>query len=274
MTRKQKCYILLTVIKMFFDTPNNEIRILSVFRVQRDESHALSPDRPFHSLSLRRHGYADFTAGSRVRRVSPGDVLYLPAHFSFRIDAGKEDLFVVHFDLLNGSFNDMEVFSASDSRMILHGFERMYDEWHTKKPSSHYLCQAELCKLLACILSYKQTEINDFSENNFAETIEYIHMHFADKDLKVETLAKIAGMSDTYYRKLFAQKHRTTPLKYIHSLRLALAKELLTSGYYTVTETANKCGFDSQNYFSAVIKKAFGKTPSELKTLQTPHKTV
>ena len=79
------------------------------------------------------------------------------------------------------------------------------------------------------------------------------------------TLAKMANMSDTYFRKKFVRAFGTTPLLYINDLKIAHAVELLRSGYYSVEETAENCGFDNQKYFSTVIKKKTGHTPSEFK---------
>ena len=71
-------------------------------------------------------------------------------------------------------------------------------------------------------------------------------------------------MSDTYFRKLFFQNFKTTPLKYINKLKLEYAKELLCSNYYTIEEVSEKCGFENINYFSTFIKKQTGVPPSRL----------
>lgn len=72
-------------------------------------------------------------------------------------------------------------------------------------------------------------------------------------------------MCGTYFRSLFVSSYSQTPLKYINSLRIARAVKLLRSGYYSVTEVAEKCGLDNQKYLSKVIKKNTGHTPSEFK---------
>ena len=250
---------------MFFESTDNEIRILSVLNIDRGASHAVSPDRPYHALSLRLSGGADFSAGGKTVHAEPGDILYIPAHYRYRIDSGAEKLIVIHFDLVGDTENEMELFTPSDSRYFVDKFKSLYSARCMKKPDSVYECKALVYKVLARIISEKCGGARDMTEKKFSESVEYIHEHYTDKTLSVGFLAKSCNMSDTYYRKLFALQYGKTPLKYITSLRVSLAKELLQSGYYTVTETAEKCGFDSQNYFSSVIKKATGFTPSELK---------
>ena len=102
------------------------------------------------------------------------------------------------------------------------------------------------------------------SSDVFRRAVEYIHEHFCDRDLTVELLAKMCSMSDTYFRKLFKQRFKVTPLKYINDLKVKYATELLRSGYYTVTEAAEKCGFDNVYYFSLFIKKETGLSPSQI----------
>jgi len=72
----------------------------------------------------------------------------------------------------------------------------------------------------------------------------------------------MCSMSDTYFRKLFVENFAVTPLKYINNLRLNYAIELLSSGYYSISEISDKCGFDSIYYFRAFIKKETGNAPS------------
>lgn len=253
------------VIAMFFDNPNNEIKILTVLDIRRGSSHALSPDRAFHAISLRITGGADFTSGGKRVHASSGDIVYIPAHFEYRIDYRDEELICVHFELSGSAYDGIEVFSPSDSRYFISKFKNLYSAWSAKKPDFNYECKALLYKVLAHILTERLEGAHDLTDKKFSETIEYIHENYTDKNLSVEFLAGLANVSDTYYRKLFKQKYNETPVKYITSLRVALAKELLESGYYNVTETAERCGFDSQNYFSTLMKKETGKTPSEIK---------
>ena len=91
--------------------------------------------------------------------------------------------------------------------------------------------------------------------------MEHINEHFAEGAVSVDELARMCGMSDTYFRKLFVSEFGVTPQQYISRLRLGAATELLQSGYYTVSEIASRCGFNNINYFSTFIKKETGLSP-------------
>ena len=89
----------------------------------------------------------------------------------------------------------------------------------------------------------------------------HIHDHISDTALSVESLSQLCNMSDTYFRRLFVQAIGITPQRYISNLRLEMATELLRSGYYSVSEIAERCGFNNPNYFSLFIKKETGLSP-------------
>ena len=76
-------------------------------------------------------------------------------------------------------------------------------------------------------------------------------------------MAKRCNVSETYFRKLFFENYQITPLEYINNLRTEYAIELLESGYYNVTEVAEKCGFGNAYYFSTFIKKRTGHSPKK-----------
>ena len=132
-----------------------------------------------------------------------------------------------------------------------------------KKPFGYqFECQSILFKILTKIeRELAEIKISD-SNDRILEAVEYMHDHFADKEITVDQLASMCAMSDTYFRKLFVKNFSVTPLRYINNLKIAYAKELFESGYYTVSQIAQKCGFDSIYYFSAFIKRETGKAPS------------
>ena len=71
-------------------------------------------------------------------------------------------------------------------------------------------------------------------------------------------------MSETYFRRLFYKNFFQTPTQYITKLKLKYAEELLSSGKYSIEETAYMSGFSDAKYFSRVIKSVYGYPPSKL----------
>ena len=99
------------------------------------------------------------------------------------------------------------------------------------------------------------------------ETKKYIDTHHSDSALGISELSSLADMSDVYFRKLFKAEVGTSPAKYIISVRLKKAKQLMK--YYpflTLEECAKQSGFSSLQYFSRVFKNEFGITPSKYRS--------
>ncbi len=255
---------------MFFNCQDTEAEIISVLHINRGNSHAYARERDFEALALRIHGSARFTHGETVFDVNAGDILYIPQYYDYRIDAGEEELLAVHFHSNNRfSENEPDIFTPIDFRYFERKLDNMCRSWSFKKTGYLYSCKSDFYKILMRISEQRQ-ELNSNDRNKKIEqAADYIHEHYSDKNLSVDALAKMANMSDTYFRKLFVAKFHQTPLKYINELRIKKAVELLSSGYYSVTETAEKCGFDSQPYFSNIIKKATGYSPSLFKESKT-----
>lgn len=246
---------------MFFENPYIDVKILSVLHLNWKNSHSYASGRDFCALSYRCSGGADFTHGKITKHIAAKDIIYIPSGFDYHISSREEELFVIHF-IINGSpQQDMDVFTSSNSSYFEQIFKEMYKVWSQKKTGYYYNCKASFNKILEHIAIQKSLPRTDLSVSLINDAAEYIHEHYSDKRLTVASLAKKANMSDTYFRKLFVAQFSQTPLKYINALRVNRAVELLASGYYSVSETAEKCGFDTPNYFSTVFKKTTGKSP-------------
>ena len=51
--------------------------------------------------------------------------------------------------------------------------------------------------------------------------------------------------------------------KYLLTIRLDYAKELLSTGKYSIGQVALKCGYDDANNFSRTFKRETGQKPTE-----------
>lgn len=126
----------------------------------------------------------------------------------------------------------------------------------------------EIRGLTYLLLSYL---IKNFSEKKAAgETeklkkirpcTEYISMHF-NESITVDALCKLAHMSKGHMSRLFSEATGLTPVRYINSVRLKKASQLLEETKINITDVALECGFDDPNYFARLFKKNYGQSPS------------
>jgi AraC-like DNA-binding protein len=99
--------------------------------------------------------------------------------------------------------------------------------------------------------------------------LDYIRQHYSER-LGVQKVAKIAGFAPTYFSELFRKREGTTFERYVFSLRLERAKQLLTGTDLNVTRVAELSGYGSPQYFCRVFRRVVGATPLEYRGGKLP----
>ncbi|MBX3623273.1 MAG: DNA-3-methyladenine glycosylase 2 family protein [Rhizobacter sp.] len=83
--------------------------------------------------------------------------------------------------------------------------------------------------------------------------------------LSMAALASHLGVSDRHLRRIFAAEHGVTPLQYLQTRRLLLAKQLLTDTRLPVAQVALASGFRSLRRFNAAFADSYRMSPSRLR---------
>ncbi|GAA4439412.1 hypothetical protein GCM10023091_21500 [Ravibacter arvi] len=105
----------------------------------------------------------------------------------------------------------------------------------------------------------------DKNEEFIIKLSSLVKEHISDRDFGVNELATQIGMSvSALYRKLRSLTGLTIN-GFVKEIRFNEAKKLLDSGVYNVSEISTMIGFEGSKYFSAELKKIYGKTPTEAK---------
>ena len=81
----------------------------------------------------------------------------------------------------------------------------------------------------------------------------------------VAALAERLGVSDRHLRRIFHAEHGVTPLQYLLTRRLLLAKQLLTDTRLAVTDVAHASGFLSVRRFNAAFADSYRMNPTALR---------
>lgn len=258
--RKYGCYNEVMIDQKFhFD-------VISVLSLEWQKNTAYAKRRPYHALSLRLEGEAQFTHGADVYDVGRYDVIYVPADYDYTIHSKRsEKLLVIHFSILgDGGANKIETFTPLNPEVFCDLFKRMYRVFCKKGAGYEYKLDALFSEILENIA------VQQFARQNgmkayFSGLLDYIHSNFTNPQLTVESCAERLNVSTVYLRRLFKENLDTTPLRYLNDLRLRHATSLLESGYYTVGETAEMSGFCDPKYFSTLYKARVGRSPIDVR---------
>lgn len=123
----------------------------------------------------------------------------------------------------------------------------------------HYL--ASLNELLHEI-DLKSTNNKPIYDQRIKNILAHIHTHY-QQQIKLETLAEIAALSEAETIRIFKRHTGRTPFQYILDYRLERSMILLAGTRSLITEIALECGFSSVSYFIEKFKEAFHLTPKK-----------
>ena len=89
------------------------------------------------------------------------------------------------------------------------------------------------------------------------------YAHHAASNRTTEELASCCAISYPYIKKLFVKKFGVPPIKYSIQLKINYACDLLKSELYTISQTAEICGYNDIYFFSRQFKEYMGISPTD-----------
>jgi AraC family transcriptional regulator len=101
------------------------------------------------------------------------------------------------------------------------------------------------------------------AREKLVRAIEYIQDQL-ETDLTVSGIAQAVGMGPYYFTRLFKASTGQSPHQYVVEARVRKAKELLTTGKFTISEAAHHVGFVDQSHLTRHFKRVFGLPPRRL----------
>ncbi|AEI40789.1 AraC family transcriptional regulator [Paenibacillus mucilaginosus] len=104
----------------------------------------------------------------------------------------------------------------------------------------------------------------------FIKMAEWTRIH-AEEPLTVSALAAKFNYNKDYLTRLFKQHTGMGPLDFIHSVRIAKAKELLSRTALSVREIAAEAGYPDDKYFMRLFRQHTNMTPTQYRNAY--HKT-
>lgn len=100
-----------------------------------------------------------------------------------------------------------------------------------------------------------------FADPHLARALTAFHRAPAE-DWSVARLAREAGLSRTGFAERFSARLGVTPMSYVTSWRMQIAREALATRGLSVAEAAEVSGYASESAFSRVFRKEIGMPPA------------
>lgn len=142
-------------------------------------------------------------------------------------------------------------------------FEKIYRIWSEKKPGWYAAAMSVLYEIIRTL--QESGYVPEARRQRMEPARAYVLQHFGDGDFDYNALCGVTGLSYSAFSREFHAVFHTNPVKFLTRTRMEHAKELLVTGRYSVTQTAELCGFQNVYYFSNVFKREVGVSPRKYK---------
>ena len=174
------------------------------------------------------------------------------------------DLSVIFQKIASSNNHKLTVLPAFKEE-IADTLNKMQGLFLSKEYGDDILFKAYFAQLLVRMnkeVSFIENE-NELNENNnIIHKARMFAINNLDKKISVSDIASEVGLSVSRLSHLFKEKTGISLLKFLNKKRLTRAKDLLKNGY-SITNTANKCGYQDYTSFIRAFTKEYGISPTQ-----------
>lgn len=235
-----------------------------------------------------------YSVGKNTYKLVPDDlVLVWPMEMHSIVDANREDSLVIQF---SSAF----INSLFDLRRIMHMYRNLHiicvqthpelaaklksityqmkDIFFSERPDKEIRCCMLLMEFMLTLLEYRKEldpELNSDDQYSLSDDVmrrmmtvtDYIKNNLTADDLSQGAMAEMAGISREYFSRIFKNVTGMNYSKWLNTIRLEKATELLAEDGRTLTEIAMLSGFQSIPSFNRVFREEKGLAPGEYRAL-------
>ncbi len=220
-------------------------------------------NRPNWAIVIKYEGETVYVSNGKSYLSDIHNLVILPKGCSYEwqcTHSGHFSIIEFESDLV---CNDIFSFSVNNSDKIL----KLFTELEYKRTLSKQMYAVESIRdtysvLLMLLQSVQKNYLPTEKINKISPALEYIAKNY-NNNIRNDALASLCNLSTVYFRKLFVEITGTSPISYVHELRIKKAKEMLKSDYGSITDIAQSLGYINIYDFSRTFKKHTGSSPSK-----------
>ena len=219
-------------------------------------------DRPRWAIVLKYEGETVYTSGERSICSNASNMVILPAGCSYDWLCTEAGHFaIIEFESPKRLPYPIGIRIKGGDK-LLRAIRELEHRRSLKNPTSEMESVRDTYSILLSLMQSGDKYVPSHKQRKIAPIIEYISQNY-NKPFSNDELARIAGLSTVYTRKLFSEITGASPVAYARKLRIEKAKEMLSSDYGTLSDLAISLGYSSLYDFSRDFKKHTGIAPSK-----------
>ena len=239
-----------------------------VVMVGKDEyserGHSFSHKLSSNELIFHFSGQATVFFDQDVLKTKPYTIRFLPKGRTERYDVNIEErgeCIDVFFDADVPISDRAFVIDVRDNEKLPSLFRKLFATWVGRSESYYFESLSLLYRIFAEMKKSVASPRSHLAK--IAPAIEIINRDFLTSDVSVSMLSQACGIGESYLTRLFKEIYGLSPKKYIISLKIGYAQDLLRLLRYSVSEIAEMCNFSDVYFFSRQFKSYVGISPSE-----------
>lgn len=225
----------------------------------------------FHDLTFVMEGKACYIINGVEYIVEGGDLVYAPpgsVREAYTFDETPMHAYPFNFHWLD-FLPDKLPFETVNKNMITKEIIDLIREfkqvWMSRPPLHKVQTRAIFMLIIQRLLSAYYRASVPHMDPRIKRVMMYIGENYS-RNITIQDLAKLIKVHPVYLGRLFKQNTGLTYKEYINRIRINNAEMMLSEGDFSVTETAERCGFNDIAYFSNVFKAMKGYPPSAVRT--------
>lgn len=230
-----------------------------------------------YEIMIMEKGERDILYGNKIYSVSGRDVVIIRPDAVHRNAGGTAfSRTVIYFtdkyiDMYFGgaarkqllSCFERECVSLNDEEYacIMRNTKRIFEEYE-RADNYIYISLAIILRVLRGANEYSADRKNNSKNLMLIKAMRFIE----DNYMSIENISDISDslhITKQYLCRLMKKGTGLTVTRYLNSVRIRRACEMLVSGEKTVTEICYECGFNSSTYFCKIFKQIMNMTPIE-----------
>ena len=235
-------------------------------------------------------GSGRYRVEERVYPVSPGDVLvinHIEPHNLTVEETGLQQLLLIFDPRLVWNWDNDHDYKyvqpflervvllancipgdSEPAHRIRKTLEEMYREYSDRSEGWPLMVKALLLAVLTRLFRhFRCDEIVPCTRQGLLklkEAIAYIHAHYAE-EITLQKLADMVHLTPGYFCTLFRSVTGVSYSRYLNTVRIRHAEQLLRQSTYTVTRIAGECGYNSMSHFYETFQQITGKSPTQIR---------
>lgn len=239
----------------FNENISYELTNLGFVKVTRNKDFVFSykNGKPSYSFIFVEQGALEYYFIDAKKKVviEKGELLFIPKLLPYTTTylCDSTRIKILTFDIGSSSF------SSIFAKYILKKSSTIEQIFHSFNSSNLYnsLFLASKIYELLYILNNELSSIPQ-KYKKLAPAIEELQKLYFNNN-KIDYYAKLCGMSESNFRKLFREFTGKSPIEYRNAIRISMVKKFLDSGEFTVAEAAYLAGFNNMAFFYKIYRK-------------------